>query len=60
MTPEKKANENLLKLLSNLEGLTPAGLDYLVQTQDKIATKSALQKHPDEDSLKKEKREILS
>lgn len=36
MTPDK-GQENLLQLLSNLEGLTPAGLDYLVKTQDKLA-----------------------
>lgn len=36
MTPDK-ANDNLLQLLSSLEGLTPAGLEYLVKTQDKLA-----------------------
>ena len=35
-TPEKNENQ-LLKLLSSLEGLTPAGLEHLLETQDKLA-----------------------
>ena len=31
VTPEK-AQDNLLQLLSNLEGLTPAGLEHLMET----------------------------
>lgn len=37
-TPVKN-DDYLLNLLSNLEGLTPAGLEHLMETQDKIATK---------------------
>ena len=36
-TPEK-GHENLLQLLSNLEGLTPAGLEHLLATQDRMAS----------------------
>lgn len=59
MTPDK-GNDNLLHLLSNLEGLTPAGLEYLVQTQDKLATQTVVQKHKDEDSDKSDQYENLS
>ena len=31
-------------LLSSLEGLTPAGLQYLVQTQDKLAATANVQR----------------
>ena len=29
-------NNNLMQLLSNLEGLTPAGLEHLMETQDRV------------------------
>ena len=36
VTPDKGA-DNLMQLLSSLEGLTPAGLEHLMETQDKLA-----------------------
>lgn len=39
LTPNK-LDSNLLNLLSNLEGLTPAGLEHLMETQDKLAKTS--------------------
>ena len=32
-TPERPNNEDLMKLLKNLEGLTPEGLEHLIETQ---------------------------
>lgn len=40
VTPDK-AHENLLQLLSSLEGLTPAGLEHLMETQERMATTAA-------------------
>ena len=42
-TPEKD-NDNLLHLLSNLEGLTPAGLEHLMETQDKLASSAMVKR----------------
>ena len=36
VTPNKPSL-SILHLLSNLEGLTPAGLDHLMETQDRLA-----------------------
>ena len=36
ITPNKPSL-NIMHLLSNLEGLTPAGLDHLMETQDRLA-----------------------
>lgn len=35
-TPIHSNQNQLLKLLSNLEGLTPAGLEHLLSTQDRV------------------------
>lgn len=43
VTPDK-GQDNLLQLLSNLEGLTPAGLEHLMETQDKLASTTVVKR----------------
>lgn len=37
LTPDKPSSLNLVHLLSNLDGLTAAGLEHLMETQDRVA-----------------------
>jgi hypothetical protein len=46
-TPERPNNE-LIKILSNLEGLTPEGLEHLLGTQGRVAQTQQLR---EKDSL---------